>query len=211
MNTLKKIGELRKILRDSRASWHVSNHYKDGDVLPEYGLGGSTEGLIPADDKAPPIEFNKLLKVPINNPLLMSRRRSLGYIKPTQKLKSLLTHPSKAPTGFTETKEAPEPPKGGAVASVDWRLRWGWPWITSIRDQNGCNACWAFAGTALMEAMTRIEHAVWTTRSEGDVHKGVGKVCASLGNLGEVFNFIANNGQCSYRPISPIGIINKNV
>jgi hypothetical protein len=196
MATYRNIGELRKALREAQSSWQVSVHFKDDDSLPEYGLGASADELVLADEAAPKIKFKQILKKPINNPLLMQRWADLGYLKPSQKLKDLLRHPSEAPASFTQPHITPQPPEGTAAASVDWRLRWGWPWITSIRDQNGCNACWAFAGTALMEAMTRIEHAVWTTRSEGDVHKGVGKVCASLGGLGEVFAFISANGQC---------------
>ncbi|HHS83846.1 MAG TPA: hypothetical protein ENK38_02840, partial [Gammaproteobacteria bacterium] len=199
MKTFKNIGELRKVLRKGKATWQVAPHYSDQAAIPKYGLGASPEGLIRADKKAPRINFSQLLKQPVNNPYLMKRWLDLGLVKSGKNRKiieSLVAHPPEAPASFTAPLEAPLPLAGGAATRVDWRRRWGWPWITSIRDQNGCNACWAFAGTALMEAMTRIEHAVWTTRSEGDVHKGVGKVCASLGNLGEVFNFISNNGQC---------------
>jgi hypothetical protein len=44
--------------------------------------------------------------------------------------------------------------------------------------------------------MVRIEHAMWTHLSEGDVHRGVGKTCPDLGNEGEVSNFFANHGFC---------------
>jgi hypothetical protein len=68
---------------------------------------------------------------------------------------------------------------------VDWRNRFGWPWISSIRNQGGTNNCWAFAMTALYEAMVRIEHAVWCRRSEGETVRTTGKDYRSLGNLGE--------------------------
>ncbi len=55
------------------------------------------------------------------------------------------------------------------MSSVDWRNRWGWPWLTNIKDQNGCGSCYSFGGVGLVEAMTRIEHCVWSLRSEGDV------------------------------------------
>jgi len=60
---------------------------------------------------------------------------------------------------------------------VDWRTRFGYSWITSIRDQRPCNACVTFAYTALVESMTRIEHGFWTIRSEGDLHDGRGLGC----------------------------------
>ena len=79
---------------------------------------------------------------------------------------------------------------------MDWRNRWGRNWITSTRDQQSCNACWAFAGVALIESMVTIEHAMWTRLSEGDPHRGVGKVCANLGNMGEVSTFFDTHGVC---------------
>jgi C1A family cysteine protease len=56
-----------------------------------------------------------------------------------------------------------------SAASVDWRSRFGRAWIASVRSQGGSNNCWAFAVTALAEAMVRIEHVAWSSRSEGDV------------------------------------------
>lgn len=69
--------------------------------------------------------------------------------------------------------------------NVDWRNRWGWNWVTSARDQGGSVNCWAFAMTALYEAMVRIEHCVWCRRSEGDLARATGKQSWDFGNLGE--------------------------
>jgi hypothetical protein len=55
------------------------------------------------------------------------------------------------------------------MSAVDWRYRWGWPWLANIKDQNGCGSCYSFSGVGLVEAMTRIEHCLWSLRSEGDV------------------------------------------
>jgi hypothetical protein len=62
--------------------------------------------------------------------------------------------------------------------SVDWRSRFGRNWITSVRNQANAPNCWAFAATALVEAMVRIEHCLWSSRSEGDMvrDQGFGKV-----------------------------------
>jgi hypothetical protein len=81
-----------------------------------------------------------------------------------------------------------------SAPSVDWRNRFGRPWITSVRSQDGTNNCWAFAATALVEAMTRIEHLLWSSRSEGDVVHGVGKQSWDLGNLGEALTFVEQHG-----------------
>jgi hypothetical protein len=80
------------------------------------------------------------------------------------------------------------------MSSVDWRNRFGSPWISSVRNQGGCESCWAFGITALYEAMVRIEQCVWCRRSEGDVRNGVGKQCWDLGNLGEASAFVEKYG-----------------
>jgi hypothetical protein len=80
------------------------------------------------------------------------------------------------------------------VGGLDWRNRWGNNWITGIRTQDGCEACWAFAATALVEAMVRIEHCVWSVRSEGDVHKGMGAVCANTGGTEAALDWMRDHG-----------------
>ena len=43
------------------------------------------------------------------------------------------------------------------MTAVDWRNRFGANWISSVRSQGGSQNCWAFATTAMFEAMVRIE------------------------------------------------------
>jgi hypothetical protein len=71
------------------------------------------------------------------------------------------------------------------LAVVDWRNRFNANWISSVRSQGSAPNCWAFAMTALYEAMVRIEHGVWCGRSEGDLGRATGKQPWDLGNLGE--------------------------
>jgi hypothetical protein len=78
--------------------------------------------------------------------------------------------------------------------NVDWRSRFGRGWITSVRHQGGSQNCWAFAATALYEAMIRIEHCLWTRRSEGDLARGTGKQSWDLGNIGEGTIFVERYG-----------------
>jgi hypothetical protein len=178
------VGELREMLAKERASWDVHPTLVDNDELPQYATGGTSEGLVPADT-APGINFSELLLAEPGNPYLLVRRVAHGFV-PAQELRTLNIAADLIAT------EAP--PAGAPPASLDWRQRWGWPWITAIRDQNGCNACWAFAATALVEAMTRIEHAVWCVRSEGDVHKGMGAICASLGSSAAALDWMRDHG-----------------
>lgn len=71
------------------------------------------------------------------------------------------------------------------MAVVDWRNRFNANWVTSTRDQGGTVNCWAFAMTAMYESMVRIEHGVWSRRSEGDVARATGKQGWDFGNPGE--------------------------
>jgi hypothetical protein len=80
------------------------------------------------------------------------------------------------------------------VTDVDWRNRFGANWITSVRNQLSSENCWAFATTALYEAMVRIEHGLWNRRSEGDLVHGVGKQSWDLGNIGECTAFVERYG-----------------
>jgi Papain family cysteine protease len=154
------VGELRRQLSAEGKPWTVSEHLDDDQEVPTFALGvPSAERLVPAGD-VPPVDFPALLGGrPPANPFLTRRRVGLGFL---------------ASDGLGVA--APRAPQARSAA-VDWRQRWNWRWITTIRDQGPCGACWAFADTALVEAMVRIEHSVWTTRSEGDVHDGMGHRC----------------------------------
>jgi Papain family cysteine protease len=80
------------------------------------------------------------------------------------------------------------------MSSVDWRNRFSANWISSVRDQDGTSNCWAFAMTALYEAVVRIEHGDWCRRSEGEASRGAGKQWWDIGNFGEVSNFVEKFG-----------------
>lgn len=78
--------------------------------------------------------------------------------------------------------------------NVDWRNRGGRNFVTSVRNQGGAPNCWAFAMTALYESMIRIEHNLWTRRSEGDVARGAGKQAWDFGNEGDARTFVERYG-----------------
>jgi hypothetical protein len=194
-------GELRTIVEGERLGWLPPQHLADDDVVPEPGLGAAQDDLL-LSDRAAPVNFSSFGPGP--NAHVAVRRMALGVVAPDA-VEDAFDRTALRRAGFEETLAgmqrggsplADAPPAGAPPSSVDWRARWGQNWITSVRDQNPCNACWAFAGVALVESMVRIEHAMWTRCSEGDVHRGVGKTCPDLGNMGEVSTFFAANGFC---------------
>ena len=97
---------------------------------------------------------------------------------------------SKITTAAASSAAADSPPP----SAVDWRNRSGLNYITTPQDQGSCNSCWAFAATALIESMVRIEHGVWSKRSEADVHDGVGAACESVGNAEDTLAWVAGQG-----------------
>ncbi|KAK4195341.1 putative dipeptidyl-peptidase 1 [Triangularia verruculosa] len=80
---------------------------------------------------------------------------------------------------------------------VDWRNRSGVNFITTPQDQGACQSCWAFAVTALIETQVRIEHSVWSKRSEADVHDGIGAICETTGSAEETLRYVAGNTTSS--------------
>ncbi len=195
--------KLKATLEKNQATWRVNEtllHTKP----PKFKLGGLSNNFVPAAQiKA--LDFKKLLAGPTNNPFLLERRVSLGFLtvaasKPGLQIGSV--------QGVT-AGEGGAPVGGPAPASVDWRNRWGWPWITTIRDQNGCEACWVFGAVALVESMVRIEHCVWPWISEGDVHKGLHATCCQCGNAENALDWMKNNSAadpgCFAWPITASG------
>ncbi len=41
-------------------------------------------------------------------------------------------------------------------SSLDWRNKDGQNWVTPIRDQGDCGACWAFSSTSVVESRINI-------------------------------------------------------
>lgn len=189
-------GKLRSLIESEQLGWQPPVDPPDYVRVPLYPLGATDDGLLPTAD-APGLDFHSLGVG--NNPFLAVRRaeRRLVSVRAVQKMHS---DPLLRRLGLDDVVDAlaaSAPEVGGAPSrAVDWRNRWGANWVTSTRDQNPCNACWAFAGTALVESMVRIEHALWVRLSEGDVHRGVGKTCPDLGNMGEVSGFFSSHGIC---------------
>jgi len=164
--------------------------------LPRHPLGAELDGLRLAADVAA-LDFETVL-APTSNPLVIARRVELGLQRPLPSVVEGLPPIERPLRPFDvpepEPPASPTPPAGGTATLVDWRSRWGSNWVTTVRDQNPCSSCWAFAGTALVEAMVRVETSYWTRLSEGDLHDGVGSHCADGNNLGSVDDFLSAHG-----------------
>jgi hypothetical protein len=180
--------DLKAALEANNANWRVNENLLHMTEAPKFRLGGLSENFVPAK-KIRALDFKTLLAGPANNPFLLDRRIAHGFLQATAirpelrigSVQGLLAGEGAVLAG------------GLGLSIVDWRNRWGWPWITTIRDQNGCEACWLFASVALVESMVRIEHCVWPWYSEGDGHKGMHATCCQCGNAENALDWIKNN------------------
>lgn len=201
------VSDLRASLAQAKAGWTVDDRLKDTDTIPAYKTGGDPTKFSKAADVAR-IDISTYLAVPTSNLYLLQQRAARGLLKTalTAELQTRI-----APTALTVPKISSLPPTlkiaapvagvaapaagtSGTSASVDWRDRFGWPWLTDIKDQGGCESCWVFSAVGAVEAQTRIEHSIWSLRSEGDVHDGMGAQCATTGDPANALNWIKSHG-----------------
>ena len=184
---MRTVKELRASLLAEKVSWTINPSLKDDMEIPQYTTGAKTDKLI-LSSKLKALDFKMLLDESASNTLVQERRIDRGIIAKEVNAVTPQLRPS------PETTPIAGAPVSGIPVSVDWRNRWNWPWITSVRDQNGFPACWCFAAVALVEAMVRIEHCAWPWISEGDVHKGMGAKAGDYGNPKNALDWIKKNG-----------------
>ncbi|HEY1428154.1 MAG TPA: C1 family peptidase, partial [Candidatus Tumulicola sp.] len=193
MATTLTAGALRQLLASQGNAWQIDSNLKDGDVIQTHPLGGDLTKAIKID-AVPRIDVTAHFKAETANPFLRQLRVDRGFLAPIK---------LQAPGGPAQPAGGPAQPAGGPgqpaggpshAASVDWRNRFGWPWITKIKDQDPCESCWVFSAVGTVEAMSRIEHAVWSLRSEGDVHDGLGAQCSTLGWPTTAFDWMKAHG-----------------
>lgn len=188
---LRTIGELRAYLKETNAGWFVDPKLKDSDPIPR----GRTGGRIKRPRRPRPMTPEELishLNKRTANSLLNQRRAAQGLIESASsgsRPQPRIVPGGQMPSGFSATLPTPPP-------SVDWRQRFGWPWITSMQDQENCDLCWAFAAAALIESMVRIEHCVWFKGSENEMVEGVGGSCNTEGGDDHAINWAIQNGLC---------------
>lgn len=190
------VGDLRKALAAEGIRWTVNPRFADNEPLVRPHLGALTD-LIPRAATLPRINVAEAVtKQPPVNTQLLDHLIKIGVLKaPAVELRSpVIPHLALPSAGGPAPAGGGAPGGGVPPSSVDWRNRWGTSWITGIRDQDPCEACWAFGATALVEAMVRIEHCVWCVRSEGDVHDGLKAECGTCGSASNALDWVKSNG-----------------
>jgi C1A family cysteine protease len=181
-------GELRQQLAKEGIKWTVNPALSDSKPIVRPALGADLTKYPKAKD-LPVVDVEALVRAtPTTNTLLRTYLIQRGIL------------PSAGPavggsSGTTNTSHAAGAP-GGAASAVDWRNRWGWSFVTGIRDQDPCEHCWIYAPTALVESMVRIEHCIWCDRSEGDYIEANKVPCGNCGDPTVVLNWIRGSGIC---------------
>jgi hypothetical protein len=196
------IVKLQDHLQRSGATWSIPHGVSANTVIPQRRLGAVAPPAARKAGEVPKLQLERVLNYVPRNPFLVERRIANGILprdaaiaRPTSATPLTGGRPGTGP------REAirPTPPMAagaGRAAAVDWRTRWGWNWITTVQDQDPCESCWAFCATGVVESMARIEHCVWSKRSEGDVHDGMGAKCANGGWHTTALDWIKAHGIC---------------
>jgi len=82
------------------------------------------------------------------------------------------------------------------VSEFSWRNRHGEDWVTPVKDQGGCNSCWAFATTAATELLVNLyynRHLDYNL-SEQQLISCTYATCGGLGTYFTGLNQIQNTG-----------------
>jgi hypothetical protein len=73
------VGDLRRSLQSSNATWSVHEGLRDGDPLPRHPMGGEPEGLTIAD-QLPRLDWTEVMSILPRNPLLLQQAIQVGVV-----------------------------------------------------------------------------------------------------------------------------------
>jgi len=73
------VGDLRRSLEATKATWQVAKSLRDNAPLPRYPLGGATQTFVPSNN-APPVDWTKVGRTLPSDPQLIARRLELGLV-----------------------------------------------------------------------------------------------------------------------------------
>jgi Papain family cysteine protease len=181
-------GELRQQIAKEGLKWTVNPKFSDNTPIVPKGLGANLVKFPQARTVAR-VNVEALVRAkPTTNALL--RAHLVG--------RKLVDESALKTTGSSSAGVAEVGGSGssGLPTSVDWRNRFTWNFVTSIRDQAQSEHCWIYGPTALVESMVRIEHCVWCDRSEGDFIEANKIPVFQTGDPTDPLSWYANNGVC---------------
>ena len=199
MDNIMKVSDLRNILTQSNSTWTIDDRLQADDPVPHHATGCDLS-KVPRIAEVPRVDISVYLGSETSNPFLRQLRINSGFLKTNTLVPEIMERIPLQVEHLTKPNVIASPLTGNVAlpSSVDWRNRWGWPWITQIKDQGQCGSCWVFGAVGVVEAMTRIEHTIWSLRSEGDVHDGMGWACKTDGTDGgnpqAALDWIKQNG-----------------
>ena len=183
-----KVKDIAKLIKDEKLPWVVNSDRQPDDLVHQHAIGSVEPKNLKPASKEKDADLKKHITKETHNPYLYERRKALGFIMGEAANKTYSENRMLTPEIMTELA-AP-----GISNSVDWRERWGWRWITMPRNQNPCESCWAFSAACVVESMVRIEHCVWSPRSEGDIREGMGQRCENGNWPNNALTWIKTNG-----------------
>lgn len=191
---MKTIGDVRQQIEVERATWVADTDLPGSTLIPRRPTGATPS--VPLSTA--PLDVRALAGKTTSNHYLALRRSAVPSGEQVA-IPAHLIRVNTAQPGLTPADGDPNRP-----SVVDWRSRFNDAWLCAIQNQDPCDSCWAFTTAAMIEAAVKIEHHLWSKRSEGDVRDGsafgdfLKSLCANSWNAEAALGWTAQNGICDY-------------